>query len=114
MGSPSEYACLIEELHCFDDALRFVDRLLKTIPMNETIHQAIEIEITTCCEQLEKFSVSWKPEEVQRFKRKLSHHRQNINRFLYGLQMYVSSDHCTHNADAAFAIAASPERPVRV
>jgi len=78
---------LIEELHCFEDALRFVDRLLTTIPMNESIHQSIEIETTSCREQLEKFSVIWKAEEVERFRRKLSHHRQNINRFLYGLQM---------------------------
>jgi len=70
-----------------EDALRFVDRLLATIPMNESIHQAIEIETTSCREQLEKFSVIWTAEEGERFRRKLSHHRQNINRFLYGLQM---------------------------
>jgi hypothetical protein len=77
----------MEELRRFEDALRFVDRLLSTIPMNESIHQAIEMETTSCREQLEKFSVNCKAEEVERFRRKLSHHRQNINRFLYGLQM---------------------------
>jgi hypothetical protein len=86
-GLSFEYMCLIEELRCFEDTLRFVDRLLTTIPMNESIHQAIEIETTSCREQLEKFLVNCKAEEVERFRRKLSHHRQNINRFLCGLQM---------------------------
>jgi len=86
-GLSFEYTCLIEELRCFEDALRFIDRLLTTIPMSESIHQAIEIETTSCREQLEKFSVICKAEEVERFRRKLSHHRQNIKRLLYGLQM---------------------------
>ncbi|KDR66042.1 hypothetical protein GALMADRAFT_259871 [Galerina marginata CBS 339.88] len=87
--SSSEYTGLIEDLRTFEDALRFIDRLLNTIPVDASIRQAMEIETTRCRELVEKFS--WRAEEIESFRRKLSRHTQNINQFFYGLQIVAAT-----------------------
>ena len=136
-GSSSEYTCLIEELRSFEVSLRLIDEVLQTTPVSKNLRQAIEAETTRCLNLLRKFWgriehyeailsgrwiviwrkvtwAIWKAPEVQRFRRKLSCHKQNIAMFLE-LQKQVSSNNFRHHVDFCSATAsfhANQQRPL--
>ena len=111
-GSSYEYQCLIAEVRDFEEALRTVDLAISVTPPSGRLAQNIEAETTRCLELLKKFlksiesyqkalggsrkganswrKIGWgllKAEEVESFRRKLSHHKQNITLFLNGFMM---------------------------
>jgi hypothetical protein len=111
-GASSDYKSLIEELRSFQKALHFAGQVLKTTPVSDSVRQDIEAESTRCREMLQKFwdriqrygvilsgrrslraiclKIIWaifKPEEVASFRRKLLHHKLNIEVFLITLGM---------------------------
>ena len=114
--SSFEYQSLIDELQSFKDALGYVDCVLKATPPNESVRRFIDAEIAGCYRLLKKFmggiqkyevvnsgskwhtsmwrKITWaisKPNEVAKFRQKLSQHKHNINVFLNGVTMSISS-----------------------
>jgi len=92
-GSSSEYTCLIKELRSFEVTLRLIDEVLQTTYVNTNLRQFIEAETTRCLNLMRKLwerteryeailSGRWTVREVQRFRRKLFRHKQNIAMFL--------------------------------
>lgn len=108
-GSSSLYMSLIEELRSFEKVLFKVDQLLTTTPVDDSVHQAVEIETADCLKMLRTFwerieryqgvlglrwsliwpKVTWaiyKASEIKKFRRILCQHQQRIGMFLSGLQ----------------------------
>ena len=115
-GSSYEYQCLITELRDFERTLRAVDLAISVSPPSGDLAQDIGAETTRCLELLKTFLKSIEPyqkalggsgkgahswrklgrkigwvlfraEEVESFRRKLSHHKQNITLFLNSYTM---------------------------
>jgi hypothetical protein len=135
-GSSFEYQCLIEELHSFEDALRLVDRVLQETHLSESDQQAIEKETTGCLKLLGKFhdriqrydlvvsgkwytvwhKIVWaifKADEVERFRKKILQHKNNINMFLNAVQMSVSAHVRVIDADVVIPISAPRLHPAQ-
>ncbi|PPQ93421.1 hypothetical protein CVT25_004493 [Psilocybe cyanescens] len=113
-GSSSLYMSLIEELRSFEKVLFKVDQLLTTTPVDDSVHQAVEIETADCLKMLRTFwerieryqgvlglrwsliwpKVTWaiyKASEIKKFRRILCQHQQRIGMFLSGLQAAIVS-----------------------